>query len=67
MYTRDCDVMIDVMSKKQKSSKSRVFAIFATKMCTYVVVIGVRLHLDMAFIKINSIKYKLCKYLLTKT
>ena len=35
-------------------------------MCTYVVVIGVRVHPGMAFIKINSIKYKRCKYLLTK-
>ena len=51
----------------QKSSKSRVFAIFVTKMCTYVVLIGVRVHLSMAFFEINSIKYKLCKYLLTKT
>ncbi len=36
-------------------------------MCTYVVVIGVRVHLGMTFIKINSIKYNFCKYLLTKT
>ncbi len=40
-----------------KSSKSRVVAIFVTKMCTYVVVIGVRVHLGMAFIKLSSIKY----------
>ncbi len=51
----------------QKSSKARVFTIFVIIMCTYVVVIGVRVHLGMAFIKINSIKCKLCKYLLTKT
>ncbi len=51
----------------QKSSKSRVFAIFVTKICSFVVVIGVRVHLVMASIKINSIKYKLCKYVLTKT
>ena len=62
------DVITDVMSKKAKikSSKSRVYAIFVTKMCAYVVKIGVRVHLTMAFIKINSIKYKLCKYLLSK-
>ena len=39
----------------QKSSKSRGFAIFVTKMCSFVVVIGVRVHLGMASFKINSI------------
>ena len=34
-------------------------------MCSFVVVIGVIAHLGMALI--NSIKYNLCKYLLTKT
>ncbi len=48
----------------QKSSKSRVFAIFVTKMCSFVVEIVVRVHLGMAFVKI---KYKLCNYLRTKT
>ena len=50
-----------------KSSKPRVFAIFVTKIRSFVVAIGVRVHLDMAFVKLNSIKYKLCKYFLTKT
>ena len=60
-------VKIAKIVKKKKSLKSRVFAIFATKMYTYVVVIDRRVHLGMAFIKITSIKYKLCKYLLTKS
>ncbi len=41
---RDCDVISDVMSKIakncQKSSKSWVFAIFVTTVCSFVVVIG---------------------------
>ncbi len=36
------------------------------KLCSFVVVIGVKVHLGMAFININSIKYKICKYLLKK-
>ena len=58
-------VITDVMSKIAKIVKNRKnqgFRHFCDKMCTFMIAIGVRVHLGMSFIKINSIKYKLCKY-----
>ena len=69
---RDCADITDVMSKISKFVKIvkiKGFRHFVAKVCTYVVVIqvGVWVHLGVVVVKINSIKYKRCKYLLNKT
>ena len=51
----------------QKSPKSQIFAIFVSKICTYVVGISARGCPDILFMQINSNKYKHGKYMLTKT
>ncbi len=66
MYHVTNDVMSKIAKIVKKSSKSSVFAIFVSKMYTYVAVRGVRVHPGMAFINI-MMKYRYCKYLLTKT